>query len=109
MADVAGARACAARARELGAAATPREQSHIDALALSIEGKPVESFAATRAHLAEHPRDAMVAAPATGVFGLIGFSGRQGREPEQATFLQALRPHPAADWGVPAVYALAPE
>ena len=78
MADVAGARASAARARELGAAATPREQSHIDALALSIEGKPVESFAATRAHLAEHPRDAMVAAPATGVFGLIGFSGRQG-------------------------------
>jgi len=29
-----------------------------------------------------HPRDAMVAAPATGVFRLIGFIGRQGREPE---------------------------
>ena len=109
MADVAGARASAARARELGAAATPREQSHIDALALSIEGKPVESFAATRAHLAEHPRDAMVAAPATGVFGLIGFSGRQGREPEQVAFLEALRPHLADDWWFQAVYAFALE
>jgi len=109
MADVAGARASAARARELSAAATPREQSHIDALALSIEGKPVESLAATRAHLAEHPRDAMVAAPATGVFGLIGFSGRQGREPEQVAFLEALRPHLADDWWFQAVYAFALE
>jgi tetratricopeptide (TPR) repeat protein len=109
MADVAGARASAARARELGAAATPREQSHIDALALSIEGKPVESFAATRAHLAQHPRDAMVAAPATGVFGLIGFSGRQGREPEQVAFLEPLRSHLADDWWFQAVYAFALE
>ena len=109
MADVAGARASAARARELGAAATPREQSHIDALALAIEGKPVESFAATRTHLAQHPRDAMVAAPATGVFGLIGFSGRQGREPEQVAFLEALRPDLAGDWWFQAVYAFALE
>ncbi|HEX9522322.1 MAG TPA: tetratricopeptide repeat protein [Reyranella sp.] len=109
MADVAGARASAARARELGAAATPREQSHIDALALSIEGKPVESFAATRAHLGEYPRDAMVAAPATGVFGLIGFSGRQGREAEQVAFLEALRPHLTDDWWFQAVYAFALE
>jgi tetratricopeptide (TPR) repeat protein len=109
MADVAGARASAARARELGAGATPREQSHIDALALSIEGKPVESFATTRAHLAQHPRDAMVAAPATGVFGLIGFSGRQGREPEQVAFLEALRPHLADDWWFQSVYAFALE
>ena len=91
MADVAGARQSAARARELAAAATPREQSHVDALCLSIEGKPVEALAATRAHLALHPRDAMVAAPATGVFGLIGFSGRQGREPEQVAFLEVLQ------------------
>jgi Tfp pilus assembly protein PilF len=109
MADVPGARESAARARALAAAATPREQSHVDALCLAIEGKPVESLAATRAHLAEHPRDAMVAAPATGVFGLIGFSGRQGREPEQVAFLEALRPHLADDWWFQAVYAFALE
>jgi tetratricopeptide (TPR) repeat protein len=109
MADVAGARQSAARARELAAKAMPREQSHVDALALAIEGKPIESFAATRAHLEQHPRDAMVAAPATGVFGLIGFSGRQGREPEQVEFLDALRPHLADDWWFQGVYAFALE
>lgn len=108
-ADVAGAREAAARARELAAGTTPREQGHIDALCLAIEGKPVEALAATRAHLTDHPRDAMVASPATGVFGLIGFSGRQGREPEQVEFLEALRPHLADDWWFQAVYAFALE
>ena len=109
MADVAGARQSAARARELAEKATPRERSHVDALALAIEGKPVDSFAATRTHLAQYPRDAMVASPATGVFGLIGFSGRQGREPEQVEFLEALKPHLADDWWFQAVYAFALE
>jgi tetratricopeptide (TPR) repeat protein len=109
MADVAGARQSAARARELAASATPREQGHVDALCLAIEGKPVEALAATQAHLARHPRDAMVASPATGVFGLIGFSGRPGREPEQIEFLEALRPHLADDWWFQAVYAFALE
>jgi hypothetical protein len=109
MADVAGAREAAARARSLVVTATSREQSHVNALCLAIEGKPVESLAATRAHIGEHPRDAMVAAPATGVFGLIGFSGRQDREPEQVAFLEALRPHLADDWWFQAVYAFALE
>ncbi|MBS0220010.1 MAG: tetratricopeptide repeat protein [Proteobacteria bacterium] len=109
MADVAGARASAARARTLAPDATAREQSHVNALCLAIEGKPVESLAATRAHLADHPCDAMVAAPATGVFGLIGFSGRQGREPEQVEFLEALKPHLADDWWFQSVYAFALE
>jgi tetratricopeptide (TPR) repeat protein len=109
MADVAGARQSAARARELAASATPREQGHVDALCLAIEGRPVEALAATQAHLSRHPRDAMVASPATGVFGLIGFSGRPGREPEQIEFLEALRPHLADDWWFQAVYAFALE
>jgi tetratricopeptide (TPR) repeat protein len=108
-ADVAGARQSAARARELAAGITAREQGHVNALALAIEGKPLDSFAATHAHLAEHPRDAMVAAPATGVFGLIGFSGRQDREPEQVAFLEALKPHLADDWWFQGVYAFALE
>ena len=109
MADVAGARQSAARARELAAGTTAREQGHVNALALAIEGKPVDSFAATQAHLAEHPRDAMIAAPASGVFGLIGFSGRQDREPEQVAFLEKLKPHLADDWWFQAVYAFALE
>lgn len=109
MADVAGARQAAACARSLAGKATEREQSHVNALCLAIEGKPVDSFAATRAHLAEHPRDAMVASPATGVFGLIGFSGRLGREPEQVEFLETIKSHLADDWWFQAVYAFALE
>lgn len=105
VADVATARAGVAKARELAPRLTPREQGHINALALAMEGKPVDSFEATKAHLAEFPRDAMVAAPATGVFGLIGFSGRQGREPEQVAFLEPLKKHLADDWWFQAVYA----
>ncbi len=108
-ADVAGARQSVARARELAAKASAREQSHVEALGLAIEGKPAESLVATHTHLANHPRDAMVAAPATGVFGLIGFSGRPGREPEQVAFLEALRPHLADDWWFQGVYAFALE
>ncbi|MCW5746722.1 MAG: tetratricopeptide repeat protein [Alphaproteobacteria bacterium] len=105
VANVAEARKAVARARELAPGTTAREQSHINALCLGMEGKPVEALAATRAHLAAHPRDAMVAAPATGVFGLIGFSGRTGREPEQVEFLEVLRPHLADDWWFQMVYA----
>jgi tetratricopeptide (TPR) repeat protein len=92
------AREHAARARELAKNATPREISHVNALALGIEGNPVGSLAAIRAHLSEYPRDAMVLAPATGVFGLIGFSGRAEREPELYEFLAGLAPHYGDDW-----------
>lgn len=109
LADVATARKAAATARTLAANTTEREQSHVDALCLAIEGKPVEALAATHAHLSRFPRDAMVAAPATGVFGLIGFSGRQGREPEQVAFLEALRPHLQGDWWFQSVLAFALE
>ena len=101
------AREHAARARQLAAGATPRERSHVNALALAIEGNPVGSLAAIRAHLAEHPRDAMVLAPVTGVFGLIGFSGRQEREPELYEFLAGFAPHYGADWWFQSALAFA--
>jgi tetratricopeptide (TPR) repeat protein len=109
MGDMAGARAAAARARELVVNATERERSHVNALCLPIEGKGGEALAATRAHLAQYPRDALVASPAAGVFGLIGFSGRQDREPEQVEFLEALRPHLEDDWWFQHSYAFALE
>jgi tetratricopeptide (TPR) repeat protein len=106
-ADVASARAAAAQARTLAAQATAREQGHVHAIALAIEGKPAEAFAATRVHLAEHPRDALVLAPATGVFGLIGFSGRADREAELHDLLDGLAPHYGADWWFECVHAFA--
>lgn len=106
-ADMKPAREAAARARELAQPATPRERSHVDAIALAIEGKPVDSLEAIRRHLADFPRDAMVLAPATGVFGLVGFSGRQEREEELYELLNALAPHYGDDWWFGCVHAFA--
>ncbi len=106
-AKVPEARAAAARARELAARASAREQGHVNALALAIEGKPVEAMAATREHMQEHPRDALALSPATGVFGLIGFSGRQGREPELYDFLHGLAPAYGTDWWFESMLAFA--
>ncbi|MDF3075336.1 MAG: hypothetical protein K0S54_3003 [Alphaproteobacteria bacterium] len=109
MGDLATARAEAALARQLAAAATDREASHVNALCLPIEGRAAETLAFIRAHVADHPRDAMVAAPATSVFGLIGFSGRQNRDAEQMEFLESLRPHLEGDWWFQLAYAFALE
>lgn len=106
-ADVPPARAAATRARELVQSATAREQSHVNAIALGLEGKPVEALAATKEHVAEWPRDATVLAPATGVFGLIGFSGRQDREAELYDLLQSLAPHYGDDWWFDSMLAFA--
>ena len=106
-AQVPQARAAAARARELAARATPREQGHVNAIALAIEGKAPDALAATRAHLALCPRDAMALAPATGVFGLVGFSGRQQREEELLELLRGLAPHYGTDWWFLSVFAFA--
>lgn len=106
-ADVAGARVAAAQARERAAAATAREQGHVHALALAIEGRSADALAATREQLRQHPRDALVLAPMTGVFGLIGFSGRAGREDELHDELLALSPHYGDDAWFGAMQAFA--
>jgi tetratricopeptide (TPR) repeat protein len=107
LAEVPQARAAAATARSLAQSATPREQSHVNAIALAIEGNANGSLEASKAHLAQWPRDAMVLAPATGVFGLVGFSGRQEREPELYQLLARLALHYGGDWWFECVLAFA--
>lgn len=59
-----------------------------------------------RAHVAEWPRDALVLSLATGVFGLIGFSGSARRNEEARDLLDGLARHCADDWHL-ALFALA--
>ncbi len=92
------ARHAAARARELGAGISARERAHIEALALVVEGRGTEAMAAIKEHLNEFPRDALVLQPATGIFGLIGFSGRLERETELLALLDGLAPQYGDDW-----------
>jgi len=97
-ARIADARTAAAHARSLVEGATRRERGHVEALVIAVEGDAVAALAAIRAHLAEFPRDAMVLAPATGVYGLIGFSGRQDRSEELLALLDGLAASYGEDW-----------
>ena len=65
------------------------------------------ALAAVRSHVADWPRDALVANTAANQTGLIGTSGRAGREQEQLDFLAALAPHYGDDWWFNGHYAMA--
>jgi tetratricopeptide (TPR) repeat protein len=101
------ARAAARHAREMAAALPPRERQHVEVLGLVVEGQGAAALEAARTHLREFPRDAMVLAPCTGVFGLIGFSGRQGREVEMLALLDGLATHYGDDWWFGMAHAFA--
>ena len=101
------AKSVAARARELAATLPHRERSHVNALATVIDGGSVAGLAAVKEHLGTYPRDAMVLAPCTGVFGLIGFSGRACREAELLAFLDPLADVYGEDWWFTSAHAFA--
>jgi tetratricopeptide (TPR) repeat protein len=101
------ARAAARHAREMATALPGRERQHVEVLGLVVEGQGAAALEAARAHLREFPRDAMVLAPCTGVFGLIGFSGRQGREAEMLALLDGLATHYGDDWWFAMAHAFA--
>jgi len=87
-----------ARARELAGGGTKQEASAIDALGLLAEGKAPLAYPKIRAHVAEFPRDVLLAQTRTSVFGLIGFSGQPGREAEQLAYTTSLASHYGDDW-----------
>ena len=70
------ARQKAAAARELVAKrGTERERSHVETLALAIEGRLPDAIAAMSEHIDAWPRDAVVLSLPLGAFGLFAFSG----------------------------------
>jgi tetratricopeptide (TPR) repeat protein len=77
---------------------TAREMSHVAFHGSLIAGQAAAAITAAKTHLAEWPRDAMVLQPCTSAFGLIGMSGRPGREVELASWLDGLAPHYGDDW-----------
>jgi hypothetical protein len=79
----------------LAGGTTTREQGHIAIFEQILTGR---GGAAIFEHLKTWPRDAMVLAPITGVFGLIGFSGEAGREAEQLAVLEPLSSAYGDDW-----------
>jgi tetratricopeptide (TPR) repeat protein len=68
---------------------------------------PAGALAQVRAHVAHWPTDALVAAAATNISGLIGMSGHIDREQDQLDFLEALAPHFGSDWWFNGHYGMA--
>jgi len=102
------ARERAARARTLIDGATPREQSHVETIATAIEqGGGPAALAAVKEHVAGYPRDAFVLSQASGVYGLIGFSGRQDRNEEQYALLDGVVDAYGDDWWFLSAYGFA--
>lgn len=92
------ARAAMATARSCADGLPSTEAAHIHAMGLLIDGKTPDAYRAIRAHVAQHPRDVMLAQTCTSVFGLIGFSGQPGREAELLAYTTSLSPHYGDDW-----------
>ncbi len=92
------AQEAAAQARARTAALDRRERRHVEALGLAVAGQGARALALIREHVAEFPRDAMALAAANGVYGLIGFSGRQERNEEMLALLESVAPAYGDDW-----------
>lgn len=105
-ADGPGARAALAEARARLPEGAAQLHSHVTVFEQLLAGQPAAALETARAHLATQPRDAMIAQCCSSVFGLIGFSGRTGREAELLAFTASLLPHYGDDWWMLTTHAV---
>jgi len=93
------ARCKAALAREVVAKrGTMRERSHVETLALAIEGRLPEAIESTLKHIEAWPRDAMVLSLPLGAFGLFAFSGMADHDRARHEFCERVARHYGEDW-----------
>ena len=93
------ARAKAATAREVVARhGTLRERSHVETLALAIEGRGDAAIASVLNHLKDWPRDAVVLSLPLGAFGLFAFSGMAGHDQARQDLCERYADHYGDDW-----------
>jgi hypothetical protein len=93
------ARKKAGLARELVASrGTDRERSHVETLALAIEGRLPEAIAATLKHVEAWPRDAVVLSLPLGAFGLFAFSGMADHDQARQDLCGRVAQHYGEDW-----------
>ncbi len=94
-------------ARDASKNSSPREAAHVEAIGQLVDGNGPTAYKLIRAHVVDHPRDVMIAQTCTSVFGLIGFSGRAGREAEQLAYTTQLAPAYGDDWWFLGMHAFA--
>jgi tetratricopeptide (TPR) repeat protein len=98
------AREAAGLARVLAANASPRQKSHVEAIAVMAEGDGDRSFALMRDHLAQYPRDALIMLRAD---RHLFYSGGENRQNKQREFLGTFAGDYQDDWWFPGQYGFA--
>ncbi|OAF07712.1 hypothetical protein AYJ54_16485 [Bradyrhizobium centrolobii] len=102
------ARRKAAVAREIVARrGTERERSHVETLALAVEGRLPEALAATLKHIDTWPRDAVVLSLPLGAFGLFAFSGMADHDRARQELCERVAQHYGEDWWFLTLYGWA--
>lgn len=96
--QLAAARQSLASARELTQGIDDTERRHVELMGRLIEGQPQQALTLIKEQLQHAPRDVMALQPGCGVFGLIGFSGRDGREAENLAFMESVAGYYVDDW-----------
>lgn len=97
-AEIGSAKRCAGFARQHAAGASEREQSHVEAIAASIEGRPADALAIALGHLERWPSDALVMSMPLGAFGLFAFSGRADHDRARVDLCERHARHYREDW-----------
>lgn len=104
--DIASAKQIIRTAQALSKSASPLEAEQIELMAALIQTGG-QAYSAIRAHVADHPRHVLLAQTCTSIYGLIGLSGKPGREAETLAYISALLPHYGDDWWATSMYAFA--
>jgi hypothetical protein len=93
------ARQKAALARELVARnGDAREKSHVETLALAIEGNLPAALTSALKHIDASPRDAVVMSLPMGAFGLFAFSGMADHDQARVDLCGRYAQHYGEDW-----------
>jgi hypothetical protein len=93
------ARKKAALARELVARrGDERERSHVETLALAVEGRIPDALATALKHIDTWPRDAVVLSLPLGAFGLFAFSGMADHDRARQDLCERLAQDYGDDW-----------
>jgi hypothetical protein len=77
---------------------TQREQSHVETLALAVEGQIAAALKSALRHIDEWPRDAVVFSLPLGAFGLFAFSGMADHDRARHELCERYAPHYGDDW-----------
>jgi hypothetical protein len=75
-----------------------RERSHVDVIALGVEGKSAESLERALIHLQTWPRDAVILSLPLGAFGLFAFSGMADHDQARVDLCERYRQEHDDQW-----------